>query len=106
MMQRALQAKDLIPMFDINFVDLPARGDGWADAVLAVTGPVDKLWSGDEDTKKAFEGKMEVQNIAEVPGLSGSSIQQKMKTSGDWEFDIPDEVVSYIKEIGGLKRVA
>ena len=105
MMQRALQAKNLIPMFDINFIDLPERSADWADKVLEATGPVDKLWCGDEETKKLFEGKIEVQNIAEVPGISCSEIQEKMKTGGDWQWNVPDEVVTYIREVEGLKRI-
>lgn len=101
MMQRALQAKDLIPMFDINFIEVPAqKGDGaaWADEVLEIVGPVDKLWSGNEETKQCFEGKVEIQNIKEVPGLTGEKIRALIKQGGDWQEKVPAEVFSFIKE--------
>ena len=100
MMQRALQAKDLIPMFDINFIEVPDQknDDNWADHVLELAGKVDILWSGNEDTKKCFEGKIDVQNIKEVPGISGTKIREMIKNGGDWQEKVPPEVFSFIKE--------
>jgi len=61
MMQRALQADDIIPMFDVNFVELPEfeNSSEWVDKVLELVGPVHKLWSGNEEMKALFEGKVE-----------------------------------------------
>ena len=67
MIQAALQAEDIIPMFDVHLVELPDHEDDerWAQQVLEAVGPVDKLWTGDEWTKKCFEGKVEIQEIKE-----------------------------------------
>ncbi|MBT5807656.1 nicotinamide-nucleotide adenylyltransferase [Candidatus Uhrbacteria bacterium] len=107
MIQRALQADDIIPMFDINFVELPDMGDDaeWTEHVLSKVGEVDKLWSGNEDTKKCFEGKMEVQNIAEVPGISATNIRELIAKGGDWEDKVPQEVLRAIKDMDGVKRL-
>ncbi len=100
MMQRALQAKDLIPMFDINFIEVPdQKSDAqWADHVLQLAGSVDKLWTGNEEIKKHFEGKVEIQPIKEVPGISGTKIRDMIKNGGDWQEKVPPEVFSFIKE--------
>ncbi len=108
MMQRALQADDIIPMFDVNFVELPEfeNTPEWVDQVLELVGPVDKLWSGDEEMKHLFEGKLEVQNISEVPGIKSSEIREAIGKGGDWEDKVPEEVLRHIKEIGGQKRLS
>ncbi len=100
MMQRALQAKDLIPMYDINFVEVPDQEDDakWVEHVLQIAGPVDILWTGNEHTKQCFEGKVEIQNIKEVPGISGTKIRELIKAGGDWQEKVPAEVFSFIKE--------
>ena len=107
MIQRALQADDIIPMFDINFVELPDVGDDqkWADQVLELVGKVDKVWTGNEHTKKCFEGRIEIQNIKEVPGIESTQIRDLMKKGGDWEDKVPTEIARAIKEIEGHKRI-
>ena len=102
MIQRALQAKNLIPVFDINFVDLPdkATDEEWADHVMEIVGDVDKVWTGQDDIKACFEGKLEIQNIAHVPGIDSEEIR-KMIASGDkvWKEKVPSEVASAIAEL-------
>ena len=107
MIQRALQGKDLIPMFDIHMIDLPDETDDdvWREKVLEVSGPVDKVWTGNERTKKCFEGYVEVQNIREVPGISGIDIRDKMYSNGDWQDLVPKEVVSFISEFDLLNQI-
>jgi len=107
MIQRALQGKDLIPMFDINFIELPDETDDvmWRNKVLEKTGPVDVVWTGNEWTAKCFEGVVPVKPIKEVPGISATQIREKMKNGGDWQWSVPKEIVSYISEIDGLSRI-
>tara|TARA_Y100000031_G_C8091225_1_gene324244 strand:+ start:133 stop:636 length:504 start_codon:yes stop_codon:yes gene_type:complete len=106
MMQRALQADDIIPMFDVNFIELPdfENTPEWAEKVMELVGKVDKLWTGDEDIKPLFEGKLEIQNIKEVPGIKSSEIREMIAKGGDWEEKVPAEVLRFIKEAGGAKR--
>jgi len=107
MIQRALQAKDLIPMFDIHLIDLPDETDDevWRTKVLELTGPVDKVWTGNEWTKKCFEGHVEVQNIKVVPGISGTEIRGKMRAGGNWQDQVPKEVAGYIQEQDLLSQI-
>lgn len=107
MIQRALQGKDLIPMFDIHLINLPDETDDvvWREKVLEVSGPIDKVWSGNEWTKKCFDGHVEVQNIKEVPGISGTEIRDMMYSDGDWQELVPKEIVSYISEFDLLTQI-
>lgn len=98
MIQRALQAVDIIPMFDVEFVELPDHDDDakWTEHVLERCGRVDKIWTGNEWTKKCFEGKAEIQWIKEVPGFSSTKIRELIKQDKDWEDLVPEDVYRYI----------
>jgi nicotinamide-nucleotide adenylyltransferase len=100
MIQRALQAENIIPMFDVEFVEFPdqTQDEAWTQMVLEKVGRVDKVWTGSEQTKKCFEGKVEIQWIKEVPGFHATEIRELIKKGGYWEEKVPDEVVSYIKQ--------
>lgn len=102
MIQHALQAVDIIPMSDVEFVELPDQSEdgAWTDMVLERVGHIDKVWTGNEHTKKCFEGKVEIQWIKEVPGFNGTEIRALMKKGGYWEEKVPDEVASVIKQTG------
>ncbi len=105
MIQRALQEVDIIPMFDVEFIELPdhAEDEEWTKMVLEKAGNVDKVWTGNEQTKACFEGKVEIQWIKEVPGFDGTEIREMMKKGGYWEEKVPDEVASYLKQNNLLK---
>lgn len=108
MMQRALQAENIIPVYDVSFIPIPDHEDDetWTQSVLEAAPEVTKVWCGNPDTMKCFEGKgLEMQEIKEVPGISGTIIRQLMKEGGDWESKVPKEVVKYVKEIKGVERV-
>jgi nicotinamide-nucleotide adenylyltransferase len=107
MMQRALQGKDLIPMFDIHFVELPDETDdaAWREHVLEKTGAIDVVWTGNKQTKKCFDGVIPIKPIKEVPGISSTNIRRLMVDGGDWKSKIPDDVAMYIGEIDGVNRV-
>jgi len=108
MIQRALQGVDIIPTFDVNFVNLPDKesDEEWATHVLELAGNIDQIWTGNEWTKKCFEGKgVEIKNISEVPGVSGTLIRESIREEGDWVEMVPDEIVASIKSIDGVKRV-
>ncbi len=102
MIQRALQAKNLIPVFDINFVELPDKETDaeWAKHVMEITGPVAKIWTGRDDVRACFEGKVEIQNIVHVPGIDSDEIR-KMVNADDrkWKEKVPTEVVGYLSEL-------
>ncbi len=108
MLQRALQEKNLIPMFDINFVELPDEADDtvWLTNVFEKTGPVDVVWSGNARTSKCFEGAVPVKPIKEVPGISATEIRKMMVEDNlDWKKKIPTVVAMFIGEIDGVARI-
>ena len=108
MLQRALQDKNLIPMFDINFVELPDETDDvvWRDKVLEKTGPVDVVWTGNDQTAKCFQGTVPVKPIKEVPGISAHDIRKMMvEEDMNWKKKVPNDVMMFIGEIDGVARV-
>jgi nicotinamide-nucleotide adenylyltransferase len=108
MIQRTLQAENIIPVKDVTLVQVPDCEDTemWVEDVLAAAGPVDKIWTGDAAVMQCFEGTgVEVQEIKEVPGISGTEARLRMKEDGKWEALVHPEVKKYIKEIKGAERV-
>ncbi len=109
MIQRVLQAEDLIPRYDIEFREVAdADDDGvWVEQVLEQCGDIKSAWTGDEWTKGCFEKKgIDVRDIKEVPGLSATEVRQKIK-DGDvsWKKMVHGEVVKFINEINGTERI-
>lgn len=103
MIQEALQDENIIPMFDIEFVELPDDSDdaGWTQRVLEKTGHVDMVWTGNEWTKRCFEGKVEIKEIKEVPGISSTSIRDMIRKGDErWKGKVVGAVVYAIQEIG------
>jgi nicotinamide-nucleotide adenylyltransferase len=108
MIQRALQEEDIIPKHDVVFIEVEdtESDEEWTQAVLEEAGEVDTLWTGNDWTKECFEGTgVEIQEIKEVPGISATEARERMKSGGDWQDLLPDIVASYIKSIGGVKRI-
>jgi nicotinamide-nucleotide adenylyltransferase len=103
MIQQALQDEDIIPMFDIEFVEVPDHQDDahWTQQVLEKVGQIDMVWTGNEQTKKCFEGKVEIKDIKEVPGINSTDIRKMIK-AGDknWKTKVPGAVVLAIQELG------
>lgn len=108
MIQRALQDKNIIPKHDVTFVEVEdtESDDEWAKLVLEKSGEVTTLWTGNDRTKKCFANTgIEVQDITKVPGISSTEVRERIKNDGDWQGLLPDIVASYIKSIGGVKRI-
>ena len=108
MIQRSLQDVNLIPQFDINFIEIPdfESDDAWAKSCLELAGNVSTLWTGNEETKKCFEGTgVEIQTIKEVPGISSTEVRQMMIDGGNWKDKVPESVVKVMIEIDGVERV-
>ncbi len=108
MIQRALQGEDIIPVFDISFIEVPDQSSDahWTTSVLEAAGEVHMVWTGNEKTKECFEGSgVEIKTIKEVPGISGAEIRVRLKTGGDWRSQVPEEVAAYLSEIHASERV-
>lgn len=109
MIQRALQSKDIIPNFDVNFIEVPdmESDEAWTEKCLELSGEVSQVWTGNPDTKACFEAKgIDIKDIKEVPGISATGIREMIK-SGDeeWVKKVPPEVVSTIESINGISRI-
>ena len=103
MIQQTLQDEDIIPMFNVVFIELSDMEDDevWASTVLEKAGAVDVVWTGDEWTKKCFEGKIEVKDIKEVPGISATEIRKMIKAGDmDWKTKVPASVVKGVQDLG------
>jgi nicotinamide-nucleotide adenylyltransferase len=108
MIQRALQAENIIPVHDIILTTVPdvESDTEWVLNVLETSGEVGKLWTGNQAVIKCFEGQeIDVQEIKEVPGISDGEIRKLMCEGGKWEKLVPLEVKKYIGEIKGVERV-
>ncbi len=79
----------------------------WANAVLRVTGPVDEVWTGNENVAVLFEKEgVRVKRIKEVPGISATEIRARLKNGGDWESLVPEVVATIMKRLNVAKRVS
>lgn len=108
MIQRALQGENIIPNFDVSFVEVPDVGDdeAWAKKCLELSEEVHQVWTGNEWTQRCFEAVgLEVKTIKEVPGLSATEVRRRMKEEEDWRALVPAEVASYLSELEAPKRM-
>jgi len=108
MIQRALQAEDIIPNFDLSIIEVPDVGDdeAWAKKCLELSETAHQVWTGNEWTKTCFEKiGMEVKTIKEIPGISATEIRKRMKEGGDWKALVPKDVASYLVELNATERI-
>jgi len=108
MIQAALQDADIIPSFDIHFIEVPdmPNDTAWTKKILELAGTVHTVWTGNPQTKKCFEdAEIEVKTIKEVPGVSATEIRKRMKEGGDWRSLVPEAVKELINVIKGVERV-
>ena len=108
MIQAALQDADIIPNFDVDFVEVPDTADdaAWTQKCLELAGEVHVVWSGNEHVLKCFKdaGK-EVKQIKPVPGISATEVRARMKAGGDWRALVPAAVAEKISSSNGVERV-
>lgn len=109
MIQRALQEVNIIPIYDVVFLNLPDMEEDavWAKMCLELCeNQVTTVWTGNEWTKKSFENAgVRIQDIKEVPGISATEVRRRMASGGNWQELVPPAAVEYIMEIDGLSRL-
>ena len=108
MIQRALQDENIIPVHDVDFVEIPddESDEEWTKTCFTLGEDITTVWTGNEHTKKCFEGShATVQIIKEVPGISSSAIREKMISAGDWKSQVPKAVAEVVIEIDGAQRL-
>jgi nicotinamide-nucleotide adenylyltransferase len=109
MIQRALQEVNIIPMYDIVFVNLPDMEEDadWAKMCLELCeNQVMTVWTGNDWTKKSFvSAGLRIQEIKEVPGISATEVRRRMAAGENWQELVPPAVAEYIMEIDGVNRL-
>jgi len=110
MIQRALQEENIIPLYDVTFInlpDMPEEDEAWAKMCLEICeNKVTTIWTGNEWTKKSFGSTgIKVQDIKEVPGISATEVRRRLKVGENWKELVPEAVVDYLVEIDGVGRV-
>lgn len=95
-------------LLDANILDADilechdtVKDTDWVSSVLKVTGPIDSVWTGNEDVAALFEKEnVTVKRIKPVPGISGTEIRSRLASGGDWQSLVPDEVATVMKRHG------
>jgi len=93
---------------DADIVDLPDTDSDneWVESVLKVTGPIEKVWTGNDDVAKLFSEKgIVVQKIKEIPGVSGTEVRRCMLEDDDWRELVPPAVASVLSRVEAKDRV-
>lgn len=92
---------DLEKFMLVEIPDLATDKD-WVEHVLKLTGPITKVWSGNEMTLKLFEAaNMPIQKISPVPGISATAIREAICSKKEWHTLVPKEILDWIIEHGG-----
>lgn len=95
-----------IPDADIYDIPDTLEDAAWVDAVIATTGPIDQVWTGNDSVEKLFLHKgIAVQKIKEVPGVSAHEIRARLLHGGDWSDLVPNGVALVMGRIGASARI-
>ncbi len=108
MIQHALQEDNMIPQYNIDFVEIPDRESDkeWTEECLEIAHDPSVVWTGNPDTERCFQERfIDVQNIKEVPGISGTEIRERLKNEGDWQSMVPSPVARHMKKIDAVERM-
>lgn len=110
MIQRSLQALNLIPSHDISFVDLPdikGNDEAWVKQCRElVQAEIAAIWTGKDEVKACFEtAGLPVKTIKPVPGISTADVRRRVAAGEDWKELVPADVADYLVEIGGIERL-
>lgn len=108
MIQAALQDANIIPAFDVMFIEVPDVKDdaAWTKTCLELAGTVHTAWTGNAQVKKCFEDAgIEVKTIKEVPSISATEIRKRMKEGGDWRAMVPEAVKDCVLMVKGVERM-
>ncbi len=93
---------------DADIYDIPdiEHDQEWVDHVVKITGPIDTVWTGNDQVEKLFVEKgINVQKIKEVPGISSTEIRARLLNGDDWRELVPDGVASVLSKIAAMDRM-
>ena len=108
MIQLTLQDENLIPTFNIEFVEIPNCADDaeWTKQCLEHVGSACTVWTGNPWVKGCFEAVgVSVKDIKPVPGISGTEVRRRMAAGEAWQNLVPKSVSEYLREIEGVSRL-
>ncbi len=107
MIDRALE-KEGIESCEIVAIDDTNDHDTWVRYVRSVVPGFSVVFSNDPLTIRLFREKG--YDVREPPlhrreEYSGTEVRRRMAGGGDWQSLLPEVVVDYLREIGGVDRV-
>ncbi len=95
----------------VEVVAIPDIHDppNYADHVMAITGPLDRVFGNDEETISLFEDaglRVKRPGLQDRVRLEGSTIRLQMaEGDGNWRKALSPAVVQVIEDLGGSRRI-
>lgn len=90
----------LFPVHDIEY------HNRWVEHVTSLVPKFDIVFTGSDFTEKLFKkAGFKVKKLKLVKGINATIIRNKMLKDEGWEELLPKQVVNYLKEIDGVKRI-
>lgn len=81
----------------------------YADHVMAITGPLDRVFGNDEETISLFEDagvRVKRPGLQDRERLTGSTIRLQMaEGDGSWRKAVSPAVAKVIEDLGGSRRI-
>ena len=78
----------------------------WVEHVETLVPKFDVIYTGNMKTEKLFRQRYhEVKRVEVVPGINSTTIRKRMISDRGWQSLVPEQVVNYIEDINGVKRI-
>ena len=78
----------------------------WVEHVETLVPKFDVVYTGNAKTEKLFRQRHhQVKRVEIVPSISSTTIRKRMVADKDWKGLVPEQVIRYIEDIDGVKRV-
>lgn len=78
----------------------------WVEHVETLVPKFDIVYTGNAKTEKLFKQRYhEVKRVNMVPGINSTTIRKRIVADKDWKSLVPEQVIDYIEDIDGVKRV-
>lgn len=87
-----------LPIVEIVKVpDFPGRDDLWMEYIREHLPELDVVFTGNPTVRELFEsGGYKVVGIQMIEGVSGTEIRGLMKSGGDWQSMVPEQVAEIL----------
>lgn len=107
MITSSLEAEDIIKFYLVPIEDVNSN-PLWVAHVEALTPKFDTIYTNNPLVKRLFSEagyKAKSVPLLNRSRWSGTRIREKMINGGDWQKDVPKEVVKIVEEIDGIARL-